>query len=93
MRDMRFAAVFFLAFCASLSISRAQVPVYEVTPVESSIKFGVESSVPIDGTFDKWDASMTFARIVGMFPAPICDETDIANRRRVCEGVSLFPAL
>jgi polyisoprenoid-binding protein YceI len=58
---MRFAAVLFLAFCASLSISRAQVPVYEVTPVESSIKFGVESSVPIDGTFDKWDASMTFA--------------------------------
>jgi polyisoprenoid-binding protein YceI len=58
---MRFAAAYFLAFCASLSISRAQVPVYEVTPVESSIKFGVESSVPIKGTFDKWDASMAFA--------------------------------
>jgi len=56
---MRFAA-YFLVFCASVSISRAQVPVYEVTPVESSIKFGVESSVAIKGTFDKWDASMTF---------------------------------
>ena len=56
---MRFVAAYFLAFCASLSISRAQVPVYEVTPVESSIKFGVESSVPIKGTFDKWDATVT----------------------------------
>ena len=39
----------------------AQVPVYEVTPVESTIKFGVESSVPIRGTFDKWNASMKFS--------------------------------
>jgi polyisoprenoid-binding protein YceI len=38
-----------------------QVPVYEVTPVESTIKFGVESSVPIKGTFDKWIASMKFS--------------------------------
>ena len=41
--------------------SGRQLPVYEVTPVESSIKFGVESSVPIKGTFDKWNASMTFS--------------------------------
>jgi hypothetical protein len=41
--------------------NRAQVPVYEVTPVESSIKFGVESSVPIEGIFDKWSASMKFS--------------------------------
>ena len=43
------------------SVNRAQVPVYEVTPVESSIKFGVDSSVPIKGTFDKWNASMKFS--------------------------------
>ena len=61
MRSMRFAAAYFLAFCAFLSVSRAQVPVYEGTPVESSVTFGVESSVPIKGTFDKWDASMAFA--------------------------------
>jgi polyisoprenoid-binding protein YceI len=60
---MRFAAPYFLVFCASLFTSPAQVPVYEVTPVESSINFGVESSVPIKGTFDKWDASMTFATV------------------------------
>jgi polyisoprenoid-binding protein YceI len=37
------------------------VPVFEITPVESKIKFDVEASVAIEGTFDKWDASMTFA--------------------------------
>jgi len=47
-----------LAFCALPLASRAQVPVYEVTPVESTIKFGVQSSVPIKGTFDKWNASL-----------------------------------
>jgi polyisoprenoid-binding protein YceI len=36
------------------------VPVFEITPVESNIKFDVEASVPIDGTFDKWTASLTF---------------------------------
>jgi polyisoprenoid-binding protein YceI len=38
----------------------AQTPVYEITPVESTVKFDVESSVAIKGKFDKWDASLTF---------------------------------
>jgi polyisoprenoid-binding protein YceI len=42
------------------SLSRAQAPIFEITPVESSIKFDVEASVAIKGTFDKWDASLTF---------------------------------
>jgi polyisoprenoid-binding protein YceI len=42
------------------SVSRAQAPVFEVTPVESTIKFDVEASVAIKGTFDKWDATLTF---------------------------------
>jgi polyisoprenoid-binding protein YceI len=42
-------------------VSGDEAPVYEVTPLESSIKFGVESSVPIKGTFDKWNASMKFS--------------------------------
>lgn len=50
-----------LAFCALPSAKCAQVPVYEITPVESIIKFGVESSVPIKGTFDKWNASLKFS--------------------------------
>src|SRR5215831_1944751 len=47
--------------CALPSATRAQVPVYEVTPMESNIKFGVESSVPIKGTFEKWNASLKFS--------------------------------
>jgi polyisoprenoid-binding protein YceI len=50
-----------LVLCALPSASRAQVPVYEVTPVESTIKFGVQSSVPIKGSFDKWRASLKFS--------------------------------
>jgi polyisoprenoid-binding protein YceI len=49
------------AFCTFPTVGHAQVPVYEVTPVESTIKFGVDSSVPIKGTFDKWTASMKFS--------------------------------
>jgi polyisoprenoid-binding protein YceI len=52
-----------LIACALVpSISRAQqVPVFAIVPVESSIKFDVEASVAIRGTFDKWDATLTFA--------------------------------
>lgn len=35
-------------------------PMFEVTPVESSIKFSVKASVAIEGTFDKWDATLKF---------------------------------
>ena len=51
-----------LVFAASMlpSSVRAQVPTYEVTPEDSTIKFDVESSVPIKGTFSQWTASMTF---------------------------------
>ena len=42
------------------SLTRAQAPVFEITPVESSIKFDVEASVAIKGNFNKWDASLTF---------------------------------
>ena len=43
------------------SLSRAQdPPVFEITPVESTIKFDVEASVAIAGKFDKWDATLTF---------------------------------
>src|SRR5215467_5540130 len=36
------------------------VPVFKITPVKSTIKFGVKASVPIEGAFDKWDATLTF---------------------------------
>jgi len=47
------SAIFPSAICA-------QVPVFEITPVGSTIKFDVEASVAIKGTFDKWDATLTF---------------------------------
>ena len=50
-----------MAFIASPRASYAQVPTYEVTPAESSINFGVESSVSIKGIFDKWNASIKFS--------------------------------
>jgi polyisoprenoid-binding protein YceI len=60
-RHLPAALLCLIALCGIPSMTRAQVPVYEVTPVESTIKFGVESSVPIKGTFEKWNASMKFS--------------------------------
>src|SRR5215470_11493485 len=57
---IRFAALFFLASAVFPSVSRAQVPVFKITTEDSSIKFSVKASVAVDGTFDKWDAALTF---------------------------------
>jgi polyisoprenoid-binding protein YceI len=40
--------------------SPATVPVIKITKEDSSVKFKVSASVPIAGTFDKWDATVTF---------------------------------
>jgi polyisoprenoid-binding protein YceI len=40
--------------------SPVEAPVFEITPVESTIKFDVKASVAIVGKFDKWDAILTF---------------------------------
>lgn len=37
-----------------------QAPVFVTTPESSSIKFSVKASVALEGTFDKWDAALTF---------------------------------
>jgi polyisoprenoid-binding protein YceI len=59
---MRLIALCLLASALLPSLSRAQeVPVFVITPVESSIKFDVQASVAINGTFDKWNATLTFA--------------------------------
>jgi len=61
MRSVVLAGFCLLASAVLPSVSRAQeVPVFAITPVESSIKFDVEASVAIKGTFDKWDATLTF---------------------------------
>ena len=59
---MRLAVLCLLASAVLPSVSRAQVaPVFSITPANSSIKFFVKASVTIAGTFDKWDATLTFA--------------------------------
>lgn len=58
---MRSFALCLLVSVLLPSLSWAQqVPVFAITPVESSIKFDVEASVAIRGTFDKWTATLTF---------------------------------
>jgi polyisoprenoid-binding protein YceI len=42
------------------SVARAEAPVFVITPEDSSIKFFVKASVSIQGTFDKWDSTLTF---------------------------------
>ena len=61
---MRLTITCLLASALLLTASRAQapadIPVFKITPVKSTIKFGVKASVPIEGTFDKWDATLTY---------------------------------
>jgi polyisoprenoid-binding protein YceI len=58
---MRFSVFCLLAFALLAPASRAQdVPVSEVIPVESAIKFDVDASVAIKGTFQKWDATLKY---------------------------------
>ena len=57
---MRSGVLCLLGCIALPSLSRAQVPVFVVTPEDSSIRFFVKASVAIGGTFDKWDATLTF---------------------------------
>ena len=58
---MRSAILCLLAFVLMPPGSRAQAPVFSVTPKESSIRFSVKSSVAIVGKFDKWHATLKFA--------------------------------
>jgi polyisoprenoid-binding protein YceI len=58
---MRLAVICILVSALLPSLSRAQeAPIFEITPLDSSIKFDVEASVAIRGTFDKWNATLTF---------------------------------
>lgn len=58
---MRLALICILVSALIPSVAVAQdVPVFAITPLDSSIKFDVEASVAIKGTFDKWNATLTF---------------------------------
>jgi polyisoprenoid-binding protein YceI len=59
---MRLIAVVCLVASAVFpSLSRAQeVPVFAITPEDSSVKFFVKASVALEGNFEKWDSTLTF---------------------------------
>jgi polyisoprenoid-binding protein YceI len=61
---MRYLALLPLLAAAAFlpHLALAQAPVFVISPPpESTIKFSVKASVAIAGTFDKWDATLTFA--------------------------------
>src|SRR5271157_6636182 len=58
---MKLAVVCLLASALLPSVSRAQTPVFTIAPApESSVKFFVKASVALEGTFEKWDSTLTF---------------------------------
>jgi polyisoprenoid-binding protein YceI len=57
---MRTVILCLLVLALTPARGRAQTPVFETTPAQSSIKFYVKSSVALEGKFEKWDASLTF---------------------------------
>jgi polyisoprenoid-binding protein YceI len=58
---MRLAVLPLILSAALPLLSRAEAPVFAVMPENSSIKFFVKASVPINGAFDKWDATLTMS--------------------------------
>src|SRR5579863_9394587 len=40
--------------------SSAEAPVFKITPLASKVTFYVKASVKLEGTFDKWDATLVF---------------------------------
>lgn len=62
LNGVRFALHCFLISGVLTLISQAQdVPVGVVVKEETSFKFKVKASIKIAGTFDKWDATLTYA--------------------------------
>ncbi|HUL33563.1 MAG TPA: YceI family protein [Candidatus Eisenbacteria bacterium] len=57
---MRVAILCIVAWAMLPPSTQAQVPVFEITPEESTINFFVKASVALEGKFEKWDATLTF---------------------------------
>jgi polyisoprenoid-binding protein YceI len=54
------AALIFLPARTVSAQTPSDVPLFKVMPLDSKIKFAVDASVSIVGTFKKWDATITF---------------------------------
>ena len=58
--SMRLAVLCLAASAAIPSLAQDQPPVFVIATDESKITFYIKSSVALEGTFKKWDASLTF---------------------------------
>jgi polyisoprenoid-binding protein YceI len=56
-----FLAMLFAGPVAAFAQTPGGVPVVKFIHQESSIKFSVKASVPIEGVFDQWDATLTYS--------------------------------
>jgi polyisoprenoid-binding protein YceI len=57
---IRLAAAVALFSFTTPARAPSEVPVFEVAPITSSVKFDVKASIDIKGKFDKWGATLTF---------------------------------
>jgi polyisoprenoid-binding protein YceI len=55
------ARVTLLCFLLPVAARAEAPPVFQITPQDSAIKFFVDASVSVAGTFDKWNSSLTFS--------------------------------
>ena len=46
--------------CVTQAQSSGEASVFKITPVVSKVTFYVKASVQLEGTFDKWDATLVF---------------------------------
>jgi len=60
MRGMILVVPCLLALASLPLLSQEETPVFVITPEESKITFYVKASVALEGTFEKWDAPLTF---------------------------------
>jgi polyisoprenoid-binding protein YceI len=62
--EMRLIVLCLLTSAMLPSVTQAQdsagVPVFEISQTGSTIQFAVKASIAIAGTFDKWNAALTF---------------------------------
>jgi polyisoprenoid-binding protein YceI len=59
--NVRLVVLCLVMSAAMLSPGQDQIPVFAVTPEQSTIKFNVKASVALVGTFETWDSTLTFA--------------------------------
>jgi polyisoprenoid-binding protein YceI len=58
---MRLPLIALVALLALPVSGRAEVPVFAITPADSTITFFVKASVDLTGQFKKWDATLKFS--------------------------------